>query len=413
MDPFFTSDTVTLGALFAALALIFYTANSENKFLKKFYSIVPAILLCYFIPGLLNSAGIISSANSKLYFVSSRYFLPASIVLLTLSVDIKGIIKLGPKSLVIFLTGSFGIVIGGPIAILIVSIFSPETVGGSGADAVWRAMSTTAGSWIGGAPNQTAMKEIMGVSDALFSAIIIPDVVIAYIWMALLLYGAGITKKIDEKLKADTSAIDELKIKLENFGKSVSKNPSAPELVQLFGVAFGVTAVAHFFADIIAPFFKTNYPHLEQYSITSNFFWMVVIATLIGILLSFTKIREMEGLGASKFGTVFLYFLVATIGMEMDILAILKQPGLFVVLAIWIMIHITLMLTVAKLIKAPFFFVAVGSQANIGGAVSAPIVASAFHPSLATIGVLLAVLGYAIGTYAAWLCAIMMQAVAP
>lgn len=413
MDPFFTNDTVTLGALFTVLALIFYTANSENKFLKKFYSIVPAILLCYFIPGLLNSAGIISSTNSKLYFVSSRYFLPASIVLLTLSVDIKGIIKLGPKSLIMFLTGSVGIVIGGPIAILIVSLFSPETVGGGGADAVWRALSTTAGSWIGGAPNQTAMKEIFEVSDALFSAIIIPDVVVAYIWMALLLYGAGITKKIDAILKADTSAIDDLKIKLENFRKSVDKNPSANELIQLFGVAFGVAAVAHFFADIIGPFFKTNYPHLAQYSITSNFFWMIVIATFIGIILSFTKVREMEGIGASKFGTVFLYFLVATIGMEMDILAILKQPGLFVVLAIWILVHITLMLMVAKLIKAPFFFVAVGSQANIGGAVSAPIVASAFHPSLATIGVLLAVLGYAVGTYGAWLCAIMMQAVAP
>lgn len=413
MESLIKSDTVTLGVLFIILAIIFHAAKSEQKYLKKFFSIVPAILLCYFIPGLLNSAKIISSETSNLYFVASRYFLPASIVLLTLSVDIKGIIKLGPKAIILFLTGSVGIIIGGPITILIVSIFSPETVGGSGADAVWRAMSTTAGSWIGGAPNQTAMKEIFQVGDSLFSAIIVPDVVVAYIWMALLLYGAGISKRIDKKLKADASAIEELKNKLDRFEKSVTKNPSAAELVILFGVAFGVTAVAHFFADIIGPFFKENYPHLAQYSITSNFFWMVVIATSIGILLSFTKVKEMEGIGASKFGTIFLYFLVATIGMEMNILAIFEQPGLFVVLAIWILIHIALMLTVAKIIRAPFFFVAVGSQANIGGAVSAPIVASAFHPSLATIGVLLAVLGYAIGTYGAWLCAIMMQAVAP
>lgn len=413
MQPLITSDTVTLGILFIILALIFHTSKSENKFLKKFYSFVPAILLCYFIPGLLNSVKVISSESSKLYFVASRYFLPASIVLLTLSVDIKGIIKLGPKSIIMFLAGSVGVVIGGPIAIMLVSIFSPETVGGTGADAVWRALATTAGSWIGGAPNQTAMKEIFQVSDALFSAVIVPDVVVAYLWMAFLLYGAGISKRIDQKLKADTSAIDELKIKLEKFEQSIAKNPSANDIIKLFGVAFGVTAVAHFFADIIAPFFKNNYPQLEQYSITSNFFWMIVIATAIGILLSFTKIKEMEGLGASKFGTVFLYFLVATIGMEMNILAIFDQPGLFVVLLIWIIIHISTLLIVAKLIKAPFFFVAVGSQANIGGAVSAPIVASAFHPSLATIGILLAVFGYALGTYAAWICAIMMQAVAP
>ena len=74
--------------------------------------------------------------------------------------------------------------------------------------------------------------------------------------------------------------------------------------------------------------------------------------------------------------------------------------------------QVSLLLIVAKIIRAPFFFVAVGSQANVGGAASAPVVASAFHPSLAPVGVLLAVLGYALGTYAAWLCGILMQFVA-
>ena len=95
----------------------------------------------------------------------------------------------------------------------------------------------------------------------------------------------------------------------------------------------------------------------------------------------------------------------------MNIFSIFNNPGLFIVGIVWITIHATLMILVAKLIKAPFFFLAVGSQANIGGAASAPIIASAFHPSLAPVGVLLAVLGYAVGTYGAWLCGILMQSI--
>ena len=142
---------------------------------------------------------------------------------------------------------------------------------------------------------------------------------------------------------------------------------------------------------------------------TSSFFWLIVISTTGGLVLSFTKFRSYEGAGASTIGSVFLYVLVATIGMKMDALAILDNPGLFVLGFIWMLIHVIILISVAKLIKAPFFFVAVGSQANVGGAASAPVVASAFHPSLAPVGVLLAVLGYALGTYAAWFCGILMQ----
>ena len=129
--------------------------------------------------------------------------------------------------------------------------------------------------------------------------------------------------------------------------------------------------------------------------------------------MSFTKLRELEGVGASRIGSIFIYILVATIGMKMDILSIFDNPSLFIIGFIWMTIHAILLIIVAKIIKAPFFFLAVGSKANVGGAASAPILASAFHPSLAPVGVLLAVMGYAIGTYGAWLCGILMQVVSP
>jgi uncharacterized membrane protein len=409
--PLFSNDAVVLGILLGILSFVFLTGRSEHPFWKKFYKYIPTLLLCYFIPSIFNSLGIFSGESSRLYFVASRYLLPTSLVLLTISIDLPGILKLGPKALIMFFTGTAGIIIGGPVAILVVSIFAPDIVGGAGPEAVWRGLTTVAGSWIGGGANQAAMKEIFNVGDGLFSAMIAVDVIVANIWMAFLLYGAGIHKQIDEKLQADTSAISELKEKIEAYRSQIMRIPDLTDTIKLMSVGFGVTAFAHFGSDLIAPWIAVNAPGLEKFSLTSGFFWLIVISTTIALGLSFTRARELEGIGASRYGSVFLYVLVATIGMKMDLMAIFENPGLFLVGLIWMAIHAILLIGVAKLIKAPFFFMAVGSQANVGGAASAPIVASAFHPSLAPVGVLLAVLGYAVGTYGAWFCGMLMQVI--
>jgi uncharacterized membrane protein len=298
--------------------------------------------------------------------------------------------------------------IGGPLAILLVGYFSPEMLG-AGPDALWRGMSTIAGSWIGGGANQAALYEIFDPSAELFSVMITVDVIVANFWLAFLLYGAGISERIDRWFNADASKITELRNKIEDYKSSIAKIPTLTDITSIVAVAFVITGIGHFGADLIAPWIRENAPYLSQLNLDSKFFWIIVIATTGGILLSFTKARELEGAGASKFGSLFLYVLVATIGMKMNVLAIFDSPGMFLIGFFWIIIHVIVLITVAKIIDAPFFFTAVGSQANIGGAASAPIVASAFHPSLAPVGVLLAVLGYAIGTYGAYICGLVMK----
>jgi uncharacterized membrane protein len=234
------------------------------------------------------------------------------------------------------------------------------------------------------------------------------DIVVGNIWLGALIAGVGFKHIIDRKLKADNSAIDELKIKMESFQERVAQIPTLTDLMKVLTVAFVITGIGHFGADLIVPILSENYPWMDKLSLTSSFFWLVVIATTLAVILSFTKVRELEGVGASRIGRAFIYILVATIGMNMDILAIFYDPGLFLVGATWIMFHIVVLIVFAKLIRAPYFFIAVGSTANVGGAASAPIIASEFHPSLAPVGVLMAVLGYVLGTYGAWLCGIMM-----
>jgi len=408
-----TNDAIILGLLMLMLAGIFATAHSGKPFWKKFYTYVPLVLMCYFLPSVLNTFGIVNPESSNLYFMASRYLLPSSLILLTLGTDIQGIINLGPKAIIMFLAGTTGIIIGGPLAILIVSAFAPDVVGGSGPDAVWRGLTTIAGSWIGGGANQAAMKEIFQASDDVFSAMITVDVIVGNIWMAFLLVGAGRYQRLDKIFKADSSAIELLKKKIEEYRASVAKIPSLSDTIIILGIAFGGTGIAHLFAENVGPWFQEQQAFLDQYnlqSLASSFFWLIVVATSIGLGLSLTPLKKMEGAGASRIGGLFIFVLVATIGLKMDITAIFQNPGLFLVGLIWMAVHITILLSVGKLIKAPFFFIAIGSQANVGGAASAPVVAAAFSPSLAPVGALLAVLGYALGTYGAILCGILMKA---
>ena len=419
-----TNDAVIFGMLMLILGIIFYTSKMEHSGVKFFYKVVPMLLLCYFVPSLLTFFRIIDPETSSLYFVASRYLLPASLVLLTLSIDLKEIFKLGPKALIMFGTGTVGVILGGPIAIFIVSFFNPELVGGSGYESVWRGFSTVAGSWIGGGANQAAMKEIwyptaemtaseIDKADKFYGVMVAVDVIVAEIWMVFLLLGVGKAKTIDRWFKADASSIDELQRKMEHFSMKQARVPSATDLMVILCIAFGITAISHWMGDILGPYIGENFETLKKFSLNSKFFWLIVLATTFGIGLSFTPLRNYEGAGASKIGTVFIFILVATIGMKMDIRALGEHPGLFLVGGIWMLFHVGLLVIVGWLIRAPYFFLAVGSKANIGGAASAPVVAAAFHPSLAPVGVLLAVLGYALGTYGAWLCAVMMQEIAP
>lgn len=437
-----TNNAIIFGILMVILGLIFWTSNSNIRFFKLFYKVVPMLLVCYFLPSLLTFFGLIDHSDKTLYHVATRYLLPATLVFLTLSIDLKEIFKLGPKALIMFVTGTFGVVIGGPIAVLIVSYFAPDIIGVQGPDAVWRGLSTVAGSWIGGGANQTAMQvvfmnpenptpELETSLNKLFSVMIAVDVIVAEVWMMFLLLGVGKADAIDRLFKADSSSIQRLQDKMETFSKKVARVPTSTDLMVLGAIGFGATAISHYVGaeisnqvsalitqttpDVAAgeEAVKSPWAFLKDLGLGSSFFWLIVLSTTIGIALSFTPLRNYEGAGASKIGTVFIFVLVAVIGMQMDINALREYPGYFLVGGIWMLFHVGLMFMVGWLIRAPYFFLAVGSKANIGGAASAPVVAAAFHPSLAPVGVLLAVLGYALGTYGAMACAWMMQAATP
>ncbi|MBE8722395.1 DUF819 family protein [Sphingobacterium pedocola] len=412
-EPLITNTTVIVGILMSILGFVFYTSSLSNKYIKGFYNIIPPLLLCYFLPGILNSFHVFDGENSPLTGIGSRYFLPACLILFIINLDLKEMWALRKRAGLMFITGTVGILLGGPLAVWLTALVAPDVVGGAGPDEVWRGLGALAGSWIGGSANQVALREILQPSPKLFSSIIAVDVFVAYIWMAFLLYGASKSKQFDKFFKADSKDVDVLMVKMDEKSKANNRMPETKDFILMLALAFGGTGLATFLAEPIANYVAQYYPDLEKFSLTNSFFWIVLIATIIGISLSFTPAKKLEHAGASKIGTVLLYMLIVTIGMQMDILAILDNPGLFVVGIIWILFHALLLLIVGKVFKIPFFYYAVGSMSNIGGVASATVTSAAFHPSLISVGVILSVFSYAIGTYAGWVTALLMQLVSP
>lgn len=403
------NDIIVFGLIAATLGAIFWSAGSDLPWLKKFYAFVPALLLCYFIPGIYNTVGLIDGANTRLYNPIARdVLLPAALVLLTLSIDLKGIIGLGWKMLAMYVAAVLSIMLGAVVAFAVMSVLHPATMEGG----TWGGMAALAGSWIGGGANMLAMKEVFNVDATTFGQFAVVDVGVGYVWMAVLIFCAARAPAMDAKSGADTRALDELRERITRYQAQHARIASLGDMMVLAGVAFGTVALAHGLAGPLSQWFAAHVAWSASVSLDKPFVWVVMLATFIGLGLSFTRVRQLEGAGASKWGSMFLYFLIACIGMQMDLLALLEKPWLFALGVIWILVHIVLLWLVGKALRVPFFYFAIASQSNIGGPASAPVLASAFHPALAPVGVLLGTLGYAVGTGAAYVVGITLRAMA-
>jgi uncharacterized membrane protein len=383
-----------LAVILVILAGLF--AAERTRIGQGVFRFVPMIVFAYFVPALLSNLDVLP-VSSPLYAFIKAWLLPASLVLLTLSVDIPAIARLGRPAVVLFLTGTLSVMIGGPLAYLALGWLAPESLG----EETWKGLAALTGSWIGGGANFVAVGASVGAADTTLGLMAVVDVVIANIWMAFLLAFAGRQRAMDAAIGADRTAIDEVQVRIERYQLETTRAATVGDFLAIVAVAIGGTAIAHAVAREL--------PDLGD--IITGFTWVVILVTTIGVALSFTPVRRLEGAGASKIGSVFLYLLIASIGAGADFRRAAEAWTLLLIAALWMAIHAAAILLVRRWMRAPIFFAAVGSQANIGGAASAPVVAAAFHPSLAPVGILLAVAGYVLGTYCALLSAYVLRAV--
>ena len=386
-----TDPTALFIYLAVVLGLIFWASGQPR--LAPFFKYTPAVMYAYFVPTLSTTLGI-TPMSSPTYDWMTRYLLPFSFMLLMVTVDVRAILRLGRMALIMMLTGTAGIIIGAPIALLLVGRWLPGDA--------WMGLAALSGSWIGGTANMVAIAESVGTPSALLGPIIVVDTVVGYGWMGVLLFLSAWQGRYDARVGADTAFIVDANRRLD-LQESAKRPAELRDIVMILAVGFGGAYLC-----ILA---GEHLPTLGDPTIISHTTWAVVLVTTLGLTLSFTRLSRLEQVGASRIGYLALYLLLTAIGAQANLREVLAVPLYLGVGVIWISIHIGLLLLVGRLVRAPLFFVALGSMANVGGAVSAPVVASVYHPALAPVGLLMGVSGYIIGIYGGILCAWLLSLV--
>jgi len=386
--PLIQDPTALLVYFISLIGLIYYV--KEQSWAKKVFDIIPPVIWVYFLPMISTTFGI-TPEQSLLYGWVKTYLLPAALVLLLLSADVRAVTKLGPKALGTMFGGTLGIVLGGVISLALFGAWLPEDA--------WQGMGALSGSWIGGSSNMVAIGTSIDVRDELFGVMIIVDTIVGYGWMGIVIFISAFQARIDKWNGVTDSPVDALKEHMEKSGANQRDPLTFSALVFMLVVGFGVG----FFSLKAGEFL----PDLGK--VVTSFGWTVILVSIIGLGLSFTPVAKLEKQGASHLGNLFLYLLLATIGAKADLRAITEAPVFLAVGVVWIAIHAIVLFSVGRYLKAPMFLIATSSQANIGGVVSAPIVASVYQPGMAPVGLLMGVLGNILGLYFGFLTAQLME----
>jgi len=397
-SPVFASPLVTepmaLSALLCAvLGLVFWLDAVET--LDPVFKYLPPVIWAYFVPMLLTTAGV-TPAESTVYDWMSTYLLPFSLFLLMVTVDLQAILRLGPMALLMMCAGTLGIVVGGPVTFALFGSFFEDPV-------AWKGFAALSGSWIGGTANMLAMKQSVGTPDSTLGPLLVVDVVAGYGWMGVLIFLSAYQDRFDDWMEADTTAMDRLNKQMEE-AEDERRPVTLRDLAVMVGLALAATVLGRAGGE--------GLPAIGDPTIISAGTWAILLVVTAGLLLSFTPLRSMEDAGASRVGYFALYLLLTSIGAKADLAAVLDVPLYLLAGVVWIAIHIAFLMAAAWLARAPLFFVATGSMANVGGAASAPIVASVYLPALAPVGLLMGVAGYILGIYAALGCSWLIGLVA-
>ncbi|MBK9388327.1 MAG: DUF819 family protein [Planctomycetes bacterium] len=392
-DAWITEPGALLAVLAAALALLHWLGRRASW--QRVFAVLPVIAWAYFVPTILSNTGIVPR-EAGLYQAIKDFVLPSCLVLLIVGADLRAIARLGKPALLLFFGGTFGIVLGAVLSFLALRWMLPTDLG----DELPKGLAALAGSWVGGAANFLAVGAALDAAPSTLSRLVVVDVVVSYLWMAFLLTLPAREKQLDAHLGADRTALDDVRRRVENAPEARPRPAETRDLLALAAVALVITALAR----AIAPALPTFDGALGRST------WVVALVTTAAIAISFTPLRRLESAGASRLGTALLYLLVACIGVGASFASFLEAPALLALGFVWMGVHATVLWLLRRWLRAPIFFAAVGSMANVGGPASAPVVAAGFHPALAPVGALLAVLGMILGTYAGLLVGYLLAA---
>lgn len=373
-----TDSTAVLVYLVVLIAALHWLA--DQKFLAWFFKYLPPVIWVYFLSMLSSNLGIIPQSLA-LYDWIRTYLLPAALILMLLSANVPALAKLGVKAIVTMITGTIGIAVGAVVGYTVLRPWLPEEA--------WRGVGALTGSWIGGSANMVAVASSVGTPDSMLGPLIVVDTVVGYGWMGVVIALAVFQDRVDRRNGVDRTIIDQLNSRMRELDAANRRPMKFLDLLMMLAIGLGL---GHAMVQL-----GRYMP--EMGAVLNAFGWAIILATACGVALSFTRVSELDYAGASIVGTFFFYLLLATIGARADIAGIIDAPHFVLLGVIIIGVHASCLFLAGRVFKSPMFLMATASQANIGGPITAPIVATVYQSSLAPVGLLMAVMGNMAGTF--------------
>lgn len=378
--------------LFMAAVLVTLEKTSKGG-LGKFFKYVPAVVLCYLLAMVLCTLKVWDMDSTKPAYSALKNSLTYAMVFtMLLRCDIRKIIKLGPKMLVGFFSASITIIIGFILAFLLM-----KPVIGSDA---WMGLGALCGSWLGGSGNMVAVQAALDISEADMGYALVIDSIDYSLWVMFLLWAIQLAPKFNKWTKSDTRLLDEVSNRLAEDAKSNTKPITFQSLLLLIGTALLVSAIGQNVGNAI----ETVAPFLDTAT------WTVLFITVIGLIGAVSPLGRVAG--SAEVSNLMLYSVIALLASRASLLELGNAPMWILTGFVILAIHCVLMLIISKLLKIDLFTAAVASLANIGGTASAPVLAGSYSGSLVPVGILMALMGYVIGTPCGILAANIMSMLA-
>ena len=365
--------------IFIAGILVCLPKILKGKAAQKVFQFAPPVVLIYLGLMLLCTVKLWDlEATSATYSALKNPLLYAMLFIMLLRCDLRKIIKLGPKMLIGFFSATVTIGLGFVIAYAIMGRFLGE--------GAWQALGALCGSWMGGTGNMLAIQTALNVDEATMAYVLVMDTICAMLYVMFLLWVIGFSKKFNKWTKADTRLIDEVGIALEKEAKANTKPLVWQNIMILLGSGLIVSAGSQYVGialNGLLPIFDKGT-------------WTVLVVTLLGVILAMTPFGKIKG--TEELSNTLLYIIIALIASRADLSSIGNAPVWIITGFIVLIFHVVVMIILAKLLKMDIFTCAVASLANIGGTATAPVLAGSYSSALVPVGIIMALLGYVVGT---------------
>ena len=359
------NDFLVFGFIPLCVYLILKVEASSR--LGKFTQWVPAILLAYVVPAIVNPLFLWISEDHLIHSLSKKYLLPLTVFCAMASISLTEIKIVAGKPIIYFLLSS-AIIAVCPVVLLLVFSLIPDFHEFLIVEKGYTSTLPVVGSWIGGSSSMLVLKELAETPESLFLSVLVLDNVIVNVWTLFLFQWIKKTPQLNQRFGREAVI----------FNTEVSNKKQKPNRFWSISVIVLVVALSSLF-DL-------------------SFLFKIILFSLLGMLLA-NLLRFWDHKMLQKLSKLLIIAVMSVLGLKLNLNYLEFNPRLITFLSAWMVLQFGLSFWLALRMNISLVWVPLASMANVGGVSTAPAVASAYDKRLMPHAIVLAIVSMVTGTF--------------